>query len=202
MEHEEYHIAYPPIGRRIRMLGETAKIQKELWTQPRSTFEGRYYQLSEALCEPKPLQNPLPLWVGGMGEQLTLRVVAESADGWNTFWMPLDAYKRKLDALAGHCRAVGRNPADIRKSLVMQVLVGDDAAAKERAEQLRGRGQTPLAGAPEQIAEEMVRYAREAGVGDFILGARVPYDYANLERFINEVAPLVRRELVGAARPS
>ncbi len=174
------------------MLGETLKIQKELWTQPRSTFEGRYYQLSDALCEPKPLQNPLPLWVGGMGEQLTLRMVAESADGWNTFWMPLDAYKHKLDVLAEHCRAVGRNPADIRKSLVVQVLVGDDARTKERIEQLRGRGQTPLAGAPEQIAEQMMRYAREAGVGDFILGARVPYDYANLERFINDVAPLVR----------
>ncbi|HLZ70570.1 MAG TPA: TIGR03560 family F420-dependent LLM class oxidoreductase [Dehalococcoidia bacterium] len=198
MEHQEYGIAYPTIGRRLRMLGETAKIQKELWTQPRSTFEGRYYQLTDALCEPKPVQNPLPLWIGGMGEQLTLRVVAESADGWNTFWMPLDAYRRKLDVLAGHCRVVGRNPADIRKSLVVQVLVGDDADARARAEQLRARGQTPLTGAPEQIAAEMVRYAREAGVGDFILGARVPYDYANLERFINDVAPLVRKE-TGAA---
>src|SRR5438552_522590 len=86
-------------ARRIRMLGEAAQVLKLLWTQPRASFEGRYYQLSEALCEPKPLQRPLPLWIGGMGESLTLRVVAESADGWNTFFMPLADYRRKLDAL-------------------------------------------------------------------------------------------------------
>lgn len=198
MEHEEYHIPYPPIGRRIRMLGETAKIQRLLWTEPRTTFDGRYYQLTEALCEPKPVQQRLPLWIGGMGEQLTLRVVAESADGWNTFLMPLDAYRRKLDVLAEHCRAVGRDLADIRKSLVLQAVVGDGSEARAQADQLRARGQSPLTGAPEQIAEELCRYA-DAGVGDFILGVRAPFDYGNMQRYVEQVAPLVRQEMARRA---
>src|SRR5439155_16272415 len=107
----------------------------------RTDFHGRYYDMTEALCEPKPVQNPLPLWVGGMGERLTLKVVAESADGWNTFLMPAAEYQHKLEVLAGHCAAAGRNPADIRKSLVCQAVVArTDGELRERAERLsRGR---------------------------------------------------------------
>jgi F420-dependent oxidoreductase-like protein len=193
MEHDQYHIPFHTTGRRIRALGETAKIQKLLWTQQRTTFSGRYYQLTDALCEPKPVQNPLPLWVGGMGEQLTLRVVAESADGWNTFLMPLEQYRRKLDVLAEHCRTVGRNPRDIRMSLVVNAVVGEDAAARQRAEQARARGQFVLTGTPEQVAEQLLPYL-ELGVGDFILGARAPYDLRLYQTFIEQVAPLVRKE--------
>lgn len=202
MEHEEYHIPYPSLGRRLRMLSESAKMLKSLWSQPRTTFAGRYYQLTDALCEPKPVQSPLPLWIGGMGERLTLRVVAESADGWNTFYMPVDEYRHKLDVLAEHCREVGRNPADIRKSLVVQASIAEDAsAAQAQAERVaRSRGTTVeamagrvLIGTPEQAAEEIMRYV-ELGVGDFILGARAPADYAGLQLFIEKVAPLVRKE--------
>jgi F420-dependent oxidoreductase-like protein len=207
MEHEQYGIPYHTTGRRIRMLGETATILRSLWTQHRTTFHGRYYRITDALCEPKPVQNPLPLWVGGAGERLTLRVVAESADGWNTFLMPVEEYRHKLDVLADHCRAVGRDPREIRKSLVVQALIGTtEAEARERAERmararattveaLRGRA---LMGTPEQAAEQLMPYVA-LGVGDFIVGARAPADYAALELFINRVAPLVRSEAARAA---
>lgn len=202
MEHHEYHIPFYTTGRRIRALGETAKIQKLLWSQHRTTFQGRYYQLTDALCEPKPVQNPLPLWVGGQGEQLTLRVVAESADGWNTFLMPLDRYRHKLDVLAEHCHAVGRDPRDIRKSLVVQALIGrTETEVRERAERVaRARNTTvealrgqAIIGTPEQAAQQLLPYV-ELGVGDLILGARAPYDYDLLQLFIEQVAPLVRKE--------
>jgi F420-dependent oxidoreductase-like protein len=202
MEHHQYHIPYHTTGRRIRALGETAKIQKLLWTQQRTTFEGRYYQLTDALCEPKPVQNPLPLWVGGMGEQLTLRVVAESADGWNTFLMPIEQYRRKLDVLAEHCRAVGRDPHDIRKSLVIQAFLGNtEAEVNERAERIARSRNTSvealraqaIVGTPEQAAEQLLPLV-ELGVGDFILGARAPYDFDLYQTFIEKVAPLVRKE--------
>jgi F420-dependent oxidoreductase-like protein len=202
MEHRQYRIPYHTTGRRIRALGETARIQKLLWTQHRTTVNGRYYQLTDALCEPKPVQNPLPLWVGGMGEQLTLRVVAESADGWNTFLMPVERYRHKLDVLAEYCRAVGRDPRDIRKSLVIQALIGEtEAEVNERAERVaRARNTTvealraqAVVGTPEQAAQQLLPYV-ELGVGDFILGARVPYDYGLLQLFIEKVAPLVRKE--------
>jgi alkanesulfonate monooxygenase SsuD/methylene tetrahydromethanopterin reductase-like flavin-dependent oxidoreductase (luciferase family) len=200
LEHQEYHIPFHTTARRIRMLAESARVQKLLWTQPRATFEGRYYQLTDALCEPKPLQDPLPLWMGGMGEQLTLRAVAESADGWNTFFMPVEAYRRKLDVLAEHCAAVGRDPRDIRKSLALGAAIAPtEAGARERAEQMARAVNVPpetlrnimLVGTPEQAAERLLDYVA-LGVGDFLLGARPPYDYDTLRLFIERVAPLVR----------
>jgi alkanesulfonate monooxygenase SsuD/methylene tetrahydromethanopterin reductase-like flavin-dependent oxidoreductase (luciferase family) len=201
LEHQQYHVPFHTAGRRIRMMGEAARIQKLLWTQPRATFEGRYYQLTDAQCEPKPLQDPLPLWIGGMGEQLTLRAVAESADGWNTFFMPLEAYQQKLDALAGHCAAVGRDPGDIRKSLALGVvLAATDAEARERAELMARALNVPpellrdrlLVGTPEQAAEQLLSYVA-LGVGDFLLSARAPFDYDTMRLFIERVAPLVRQ---------
>src|SRR5262245_61103653 len=102
MEHDQYDIPFYTPGRRIRMLGESVRIIRSMLDQPRTTFAGRYYKVTDALCEPKPVQQHLPIWIGGAGEQLTLRVVAESADGWNTFFMSRDAYQAKLDALARH----------------------------------------------------------------------------------------------------
>ncbi len=202
MEHQEYHIPFSTPARRIRMLGEAAKALKLLWTRHRADFDGRYYQLTDALCEPKPVQDPLPLWIGGMGEQLTLRVVAESADGWNTFLMPVEQYRHKLDVLAEHCRAAGRDPNDIRKSLVVQAVIGaTETEVQERVARVaRATGTSPealagraLVGTPEQAAEQIMRYV-ELGVSDFILGARAPYDYDLLQLFIEKVAPLVRKE--------
>jgi F420-dependent oxidoreductase-like protein len=207
LEHQQYGIDFPPVGRRIRMLGESLEILKSMWTEHRTTFDGRYYSLIDALCEPKPIQQPHPpLWVGGGGEKLTLRVVAESADGWNTFLMPMDDYKRKLDALAGHCEAVGRDPGDIRKSLVVQTYVReDDTKLKEGRERLAARFgseadalRAVVVGTPEQVAERLLLYA-EAGVGDFLVGARPPgTDLETLELVATKVAPLLRKERVGA----
>jgi len=201
MEHQEYGIELPPIGRRIRMLGEALPILKSLWTAHRTTFEGRYYQVTDALCEPKPVQQPsIPLWVGGAGERLTLRTVAESADGWNTFFMPEAEYQHKLDVLAEHCRAVGRNPQDIRKSLVVQAVVRQDASSvKVQVERLaKARGVTPaqlqgrmIFGTPEQCVEQLLPYVK-LGVSDFIIGARAPVDFETLELVATKVAPEVK----------
>ena len=90
---------------------------KLMWTQPKVNFRGRYYTLSDALCQPKPVQKPHPpLWVGGAGERLTLRIVAEHADGWN-YMAPVQEYSRKLQVLAHHCESVGRDIDSIRKSI-------------------------------------------------------------------------------------
>jgi F420-dependent oxidoreductase-like protein len=202
MEHTEYGLDYPPPGRRIRMLGEAAQVLRRLWTEPRASFAGRYYTLTDALCEPKPVQQRLPLWVGGAGEQLTLRVVAESADGWNTFLLPLDEYQHKLDVLATHCQAVGRDPRDIRKSLACQAAIGRDRAdAEARLAALARRqnmplehvGRRALVGTPEEAAEQLMPYIA-LGVHDILISARPPAEMAVLEAVIERVAPLVRQE--------
>ena len=203
MEHNQYGIPFPSAGRRIRMLGEAAKILRGLWTDQRTTFQGRYYTITDAHCEPKPVQQPrIPLWIGGAGERLTLRVVAESADGWNTFFLPTDAYQRKLDILAGHCRDVGRDPADIRKSLVIQALVREtEGEVKEEAQRLAARQNTDvqalrqraLVGTPEQCAERLLPYVK-LGVSDFIVSVQAPADMRTLELVAQKVAPLVKEQ--------
>ena len=202
-DHLTYGIPMHSVGRRIRMLGETAKILKGMWTQRYTTFNGRYYTLTEALCEPKPVQRPhMPLWVGGMGEKLTLRVVAESADGWNTFFMSKEHYSRKLDALAAHCEMVGRDPGEIRKSLIVEVAVGEtEKEAHERAKRLADARNTDLSnlkrrgivGTPEQCVEQLLAYV-QLGVSDFIMAARPPTDMKALELVIREIAPVVKKE--------
>ena len=206
LEHHQYHIPLETPARRIRMLGEAAQMLKRLWTEPRTTFRGRHFELNDALSEPKPLQKPLPLWIGGVGEQLTLRVVAESADGWNTFMLPIEDYRRKLSALAAHCEQVGRDPADIRKALAVGLVIGEtETEVSRRAEQMAAVFKVPpdilrgrlLVGTPERVAEQVLAYA-ELGVGDFLVTTRTPFDYDALRLFIEQVAPLVR----GPARQS
>ncbi len=203
MEHDQYGIPFPPIGRRIAMLGEAIQIVRSLWTEHRTSFQGRHYTLTDALCEPKPVQQPHPpLWIGGAGEKRTLRVVAESADGWNTFLMPQDAYQHKLDVLAEHCLAVGRDTGEIRKQLVVQAVVGEsEADVEQRADRLASArhisrealARAAIIGTPEQCVEQLLPYVR-MGVGDFLIGARPPADLATLELVAKKIAPVVKDE--------
>lgn len=201
MEHEQYGIPFPPIGQRLGMMGEAAQILKSLWTQERTTFDGRYYQLKDAMAEPKPLQSPrIPLWIGGAGEKVTLRHVAREADGWNTFLSPLDEFDHKLSVLDEHCRAVGRDRSEIRIQLTGQAVLGaDEAEVKDqvriRAEALRLEPEAFLQRAkamtPEQYIEYLKPYA-DRGVGDFLIGARPPIDRRTLELYASVVAPALR----------
>ena len=125
-EHASMGIPLYTPGERIRRLGEACEIAKRLWTQHLTDFDGRYYQLKEARCEPKPIQKPHPPFViGGGGEQLTLRVVARYADIWNASSADIDVFKRKVQILHNHCAAIGRDPAQIELSVQTRVACDD-----------------------------------------------------------------------------
>jgi F420-dependent oxidoreductase-like protein len=200
LEHEQYGIDFPPIGRRMDMLGEAAAIVRSLWTNEATTFEGKHFRLREARCEPKPVQAHLPLWIGGSGERRTLRIAAQHADGWNTFLTSEAEYRHKLDVLAGHCADVGRDPDAIRKQLVFRAVLGEDEAeagerARERASSL-GVGEEQfraewIVGTPEQCAERLAPYL-ELGVRDFLLFCRPPGDRRTMELIASGVAPRLR----------
>ncbi|MGO9898583.1 MAG: TIGR03560 family F420-dependent LLM class oxidoreductase [Solirubrobacteraceae bacterium] len=201
LEHHQYGIPFPRIGERLAMMGEAAVILKSLWTEPRTTFSGRHYQLQDAMCEPKPLQAPrIPLWIGGSGERVTLHHVAAQADGWNTFLMALDEFDHKLGVLDVHCHDVGRERSEIRIQLVLQAVLGTDE--REVRDQLQARAdglgvevdvlrERMLAMTPEQLAEHLQPYV-DRGVGDFLLMARPPMDRRTLELFAGEVAGALR----------
>ena len=132
-EFRMYGMTFPESpAERIDRLDEAVRILKLLWTKPRSTFEGRYYRLADAVAEPKPVQKPHPpIWIGGNGPKRTLRVVAEHADVWSCdVWPTSAAAMEPAYALAKildeHCAAVGRDPRTIRRA---HALVVDDPSA-------------------------------------------------------------------------
>ncbi|MEZ5101540.1 MAG: TIGR03560 family F420-dependent LLM class oxidoreductase [Thermoleophilia bacterium] len=182
LEHAQYGIDFHTLGTRLAMFREAAVVVRKLLHEETTSFQGRYYTLTDARCEPKPLQQPFPLWVGGAGERKTLRVVAESADGWNMLLPSEEEYRRKLDALAGHCADVGRDPTEIRKSLIFWVVLGDTEAgrgaargARRRAALRPGRAGRAWVRAlsAEQCVEWLLPYLR-LGVRDFLVMARPP----------------------------
>ena len=108
-----YGYDFPPIPTRLAQLGEACELLRRMWTEERVTFAGRHFRANEALCEPKPAQSRLPILIGGGGERVLLRLVARHADIWNNLGVYHGEIARKRQVLTAHCRAVGRDPADI-----------------------------------------------------------------------------------------
>jgi alkanesulfonate monooxygenase SsuD/methylene tetrahydromethanopterin reductase-like flavin-dependent oxidoreductase (luciferase family) len=162
LEHNAYGIPLYPVGERIRRLGEACQVIRLLWTEQAPSFEGKYYRLTEAYCEPKPVQKPYPPFViGGSGEQLTLRVVARYADIWNYVTGPIEEFKRKNAVLDQHCGVVGRNPADIQRSVQLVMNPSDWPASRELVRSFINAGATHVIlnlrpPYPERIARSLV----------------------------------------------
>ena len=158
-EHEAYGLVLPSVRERLQRLEEACAVITTLFDQPRSTFDGRYYTLSEAPMEPKPLQRPMPLLVGGGGERVTLRIAARWAHEWNTWGEP-DLLERKNAVLDAHCEAVAHDPSTIRRSA--QAIVEPDGIATTKLPY------PTISGSVERIRDVMGRYVA-AGVHEFVL---------------------------------
>jgi F420-dependent oxidoreductase-like protein len=117
-EHEGLGVPYPPISERFERLEETLQICKQMWSDNDGPYEGKYYQLAETICSPRPIQTPGPkILIGGGGEKKTLRLVARYADACNLFAMGVEQVGRKLDILKEHCEAEGRDYSSIKKTM-------------------------------------------------------------------------------------
>lgn len=169
LESNMYGIPLYQPGERIRRLGEACEVIRLLWTETVANFDGKYYQLKDARCEPKPVQKPHPPFViGGSGEQLTLRVVAKYASIWNFVGGGIDTFNHKNEVLNQHCAAIGRDPSTIERSIQWPINYNN---VGEAIEQLR-----PYI---------------EAGASHIILNLRAPYPENIVHRLADEiVAPL------------
>jgi alkanesulfonate monooxygenase SsuD/methylene tetrahydromethanopterin reductase-like flavin-dependent oxidoreductase (luciferase family) len=135
-EYNRHGIPFERPAARIKQLEEGLQIIKSMWTQPRTTFHGKYYQVTDAICEPKPDPIP-PILIGGSGEKLMLRLVAQYADWWNTGG-PVDRYEHKMKVLEQHCQDVGRDFNSIVKTLQIEVAAPQDSeGSKKIVETLR-----------------------------------------------------------------
>jgi F420-dependent oxidoreductase-like protein len=125
-ECDAYGIELPPLKERFDRFDEACEVITKLLTETEANFDGRYYQLTNARCEPKPVQQPHPpIVIGGGGEQRTLRAVARWADHWNVPGGGPEVFTAKRDVLAQHCDAIGRDPSTIVTSTHLR-LQGDD----------------------------------------------------------------------------
>jgi F420-dependent oxidoreductase-like protein len=115
-EHVALGVPYPPVRERFEMLEETLQICLQMWGANDGPYNGTHYQLAETICEPQPIRRP-PILIGGGGEKKTLRLVAQYADVWNSTDSDPDVLKHKIDVLTRHCDTVGRDAAEIRKTV-------------------------------------------------------------------------------------
>lgn len=158
-EHDAYGIDFGDVRQRLQRLEEACAVVRHLLDDPRTTFVGQHYSVTDAPLEPKPLQAHLPLLVGGGGERVTLRIVARWADEWNTWGTP-DVLVAKGSVLDRHCDAVGRDPATVHRSA--QVIIDLDGAFPF------GRPMPIVRGGVSEIRQLLADFA-EAGVDEFIL---------------------------------
>jgi alkanesulfonate monooxygenase SsuD/methylene tetrahydromethanopterin reductase-like flavin-dependent oxidoreductase (luciferase family) len=181
VEYDAYGIPFPPVGVRLRQLEEGAACVRGLLRNERTTFEGEYFQLRDAQCEPRPVQDELPIWIGGGGEKKTLRVAAKYADGWNVPFIAPDAYRHKVSVLHQHCEDVGRDPSEIRLSINVWMAASEDDLRAQFGNIANFVRPGVLMGSDQEILDKVAAY-EEAGAQQINIAMRAPWDVEGLER--------------------
>jgi alkanesulfonate monooxygenase SsuD/methylene tetrahydromethanopterin reductase-like flavin-dependent oxidoreductase (luciferase family) len=188
-------------GDRLAWLDEAAgDIRRLLDGETVTSPEGGHFNLRNLRQEPLPVQQRLPIMIGGSGEKKTLRTVARYADMWNGMG-PTEKMRHKVEVLKEHCAAVGRDPAEIEFTLGCKPIIRDSETEARRVwAEWMALNQTPMAdveddvtfwpGTPEQIAARLIE-VKPLGFNTAIAEIPAPYDPETLERFIGEVKPLV-----------
>jgi F420-dependent oxidoreductase-like protein len=195
-EFRAYGLPFPSLAERYERTDEALQVVKALWTQPRTTFEGRHYRLEDAPGEPKPVQSPHPpITVGGNG-LATLRLAARHAQRWNAQGSP-EKVAERAERLARCCEEVGRDPGEVELSLHPSLALAathEQAEAQaERATALLGQDLAQqrdrwLIGTPREVAAQLRRYL-DLGFSHHVIGVGHPFDLTALRLLREEVLP-------------
>jgi F420-dependent oxidoreductase-like protein len=188
-EHHRYGIELPPVRDRVDRFAEVCEITASLLRDERTTFKGRWFALDGAPCEPKPVQRPLPLLVGGKGDRM-LGLVARWADAWNMWGLP-DTIAERSGALDRACGRIDRDPATIARSAQALVMLTDDE--NRAAELVRAAAPRAVVAGPASRLAEVVAGWQAVGVDevivpDFVLGSGSRRSDA-MDEIIERVAP-------------
>jgi len=202
LEHTAHGIEFGrSVGQRLDWLDESVGAMRALLDgEEFSSPAGGNYALDKLRHQPLPVQKRLPIMIGGSGEKKTLRTVAKYADQWNAMGS-IEKLRHKDSVLRAHCDAVGRDQAEIERTVGCKPIIRDTEAEARRVwEAQMAHNRTPLAdvagddtfwvGTPDQLAERMIA-CREIGFSTFLAEMAAPYDDETLERWIGEVKPVV-----------
>ena len=205
-EHRAFGFPLPPLKERMDRFEEALKVITLLWSGERVDFKGEHYQLDMAQAAFTPAGGKARILIGGSGEKRTLRLVAEYADEWNATATPPEEYERKVEVLAQHCRAAGRDIDQIERSMMLAHVVGrDEAEVRERArafmaitghegevdEVLQGmRERGLLVGTVDEVVES-IKLRQRQGIDRIMLQTMDMDDIPALELIASEIMPQV-----------
>jgi alkanesulfonate monooxygenase SsuD/methylene tetrahydromethanopterin reductase-like flavin-dependent oxidoreductase (luciferase family) len=194
-QHDGYEFG-TGFGQRCDWLDESIGLIRRLMDGETVTYSSDKYRFEAARHSPRPIQKHLPITIGGSGETKTLKTVAKYADIWNGIGT-VEGLKHKTEVLDAHCATVGRDPAEIERSLDCQMVIRDTAEAAQQAwldymvtNRTPADRAAPWVGNPEQIAERILEY-RAIGFRTVNVEVPYPYDPETVERLMTEVKPLV-----------
>lgn len=191
-EHEQYGIPLPAPGELLERLDEACQVLRGLLREDRTTVHGRHYRVTDAVAEPKPVQRPLPILIGGKGDRM-LGLVARHADEWN-LWGLADRIAERSEVLARRCEEVDRDPATIARSAQALVLLTEDPVRAASFVEAAG-GRAAIAGTTAAVADAVAAW-QAVGLDEVIIpDAALGTGAAKLERMdalIEEVAPAFR----------
>ena len=177
---------------RLRRLDEACQIITGLFNDEKTTVDGRYYKIADAPLNPKPVQSPLPIMIGGGVEKVTLKITAKYANGWNVWGSP-EVLEQKMAILDKHCADVGRDLGEIGRSAAAMLTMSDNP---EVVEKVAGGGGPVIVGNAEQVRAIVQRYAdigvNEIIIPDFNMDSSVDEKKAGAGRFKNEVGSTFR----------
>jgi F420-dependent oxidoreductase-like protein len=191
-EYRGYGYEFPEISVRLKQLEEGLQILKLMFTESKPSFTGEYYSINEAYNNPKPVQTPHPpITIGGSGEKVLLKLVAKYADRWNC---PggYDNFEHKFNVLKEHCKAIGRNLAEINISEQLLICIGyNDAEVEEKwkmPEMLKPFAITGIKGTPTQVVEQLKDRVK-MGITTFTIFFSDFAPPATIELFAQSVMP-------------
>jgi F420-dependent oxidoreductase-like protein len=196
-EHEAFGIDFgKSVGERLDWLDESVALMRRLLDGETVTHDGPRYRMTDALCEPRPIQPRLPVLIGGSGPKKTLRTTARYGDGWNTSG-EIDEVKASLDILAAHCSDAGRDMGEIELTVSFPTIIRDrvEDAQAARAAQLAHNGLVNLGGvplltgSPAAIVEILQPYLA-LGFSTVIVRMPAPFDRETIDRLPEVVALL------------
>ena len=192
---------FPSIGQRLDMLDEATTIIKSMLRQDRTTFHGKYYHVEDAANLPQPVQKQLPIWIGGLGEKKTLKIVAKHADGWNAAYTTVENFARLNGVLDNWCDKLNRDPGDIKRSINLTFNLATDARGVELERNKLAETWGPLAsrieggalmGTPADAVTRIQAY-QDAGADQVNIALRAPWNEAALSAYIEEVIPALKQ---------
>ena len=190
-EHTAYGYPFDSPKVRSDRLEEGIDALRLLLTQEVSNYSGTYYQLLDAKLYPRPVQDRIPIIVGGRGERRTLPTAVRLADGWNVAYISIEDFKRLNGVVDTLCEKQGRDPTDLDRSVNLHMRMGTNAEHAARIERERGSIVGAAAGTAQQTIETIRAY-EEAGAARVSVAIRPPVEWDALQAFVEEVMPAVR----------